>query len=221
MKNYIVLSLLSLFVVACSPDYTPKKYFDEEAKLEAEFTKLLPYVVPMSEELSDEQWFAQDAEAQIWQNEFRTNSLLTLDYYFIDPKDSLRLFLVSYRDRSSLFEHYKMLGGMYALKPNGQIDSLEEVFISPRLTKKELAERSKVMFEQIVKERAVGKYFGDKVHVEWPYKGLEYDVKAKKWLMTPDNEMYWLKEMRDSVKDDMNRRSDSIRLLEEKNKKKS
>jgi hypothetical protein len=221
LRLIAALFVVALFFQSCGDKTKPETYFKDKSALSAELLKIAPYVIPYPEDVQAAQWYAQDSASVVRQNGYLADNLATLDRYFIDAKDSMRFYLVSIRDRSSLYEHYKLYGGMYALKDDGKIDSLVEIFISPRLTKKELEPKGKALFEAMTAKRTIDQYYGNKEYVEWPYKGLIYDVKEKKWVMTPENEMYFLKELKDSVQEDLYRRSDSMRLLKESKKKNS
>ncbi|MDF2454691.1 MAG: hypothetical protein K0R51_684 [Cytophagaceae bacterium] len=187
-----------IFFTSCSNKTDPKEYFENEQQKKNELSLIAPYVLKMPERTDQTAWYESDSMKALHQKLLNHNKA-EIQAYYIDPKDSVRFYLVNMRDWSSLHERYKLYGGMY-VKKNGAIDSLTELFITPRLQKEEVEEKGKKLFDQIISERNIGPFYENKEYVEWPYKGLLYDVKKKQWIMTPENEMYFLEQVEDSVK---------------------
>ncbi len=197
MNRISVLLFGLVLMYSCTSKKNPKDWFSTPQEIDQELLLLAPYVLNVPEGLSDFVWYHDTTFSRRQQENLKRNAA-ELKYFTIDDKDSMRFYLVSMRDFSSLYEHYKLYGGMYRIK-NNNIDSLVEVFISPRLEKKQIDEKGEKLFDQMVLTRTTGDYYGNKEYVEWPYEGLVYDVSLKKWIMTPENEMYFLQEMKDSI----------------------
>lgn len=195
--NKIIVLFLFLIAVSCTSKKNATDWFSSKEKIDQELLLLAPYLLSVPEGVSDVSWYNDSSLKERQQANLKQN-VAELMFFTVDAKDSMRFYIVSMKDLSSLYEHYKLYGGMYRLK-NNKIDSLTEIFISPRLKKEELKEKGERLFDQMVSTRTTGDYYGNKEYVEWPYKGLIYDVPLKKWIMTPENEMYFLQEAKDSV----------------------
>src|SRR5690606_18916865 len=102
-------------------------------------------------------------------------------------------FFFEYRDLTSLFEHYRGIGGYF--KP-GSADTLLHVnllYHTPRFTAGEMKGKAEVLFAEMVKEGNVEKYIGNREFIHTPNEDFYYDVKTNRWDYTANSSWNFLK----------------------------
>jgi CRISPR/Cas system CMR subunit Cmr6 (Cas7 group RAMP superfamily) len=150
---------------------------------------LAPYIHKKPDGLSFTERFHKKAEAYYAQLNERTNSRIT---HFV-KNDSVCFFFFEYRDLTSLFEHYRGIGGYF--KP-GSADTLLHVnllYHTPRFTAGEMKGKAEVLFAEMVKEGNVEKYIGNREFIHTPNEDFYYDVKTNRWDYTANSSWNFLK----------------------------
>lgn len=157
---------------------------------------LAPYVIAKADEFTFEQRF-DTANRAFYQN-FIKVSEGQLRYY--KALDTASVFCFAYRDHTSLYEHYRAIGGYYK-KTNGKVSFLNLRYHTPRLTKKELEIRGKMLFEEMMKTGGVAKFFGKREFIQTPNSDFYYNTKLNRWDYTENSSWKFLYEAKQRAED--------------------
>jgi hypothetical protein len=113
---------------------------------------------------------------------------------FFKKTDTANVFLFSYRDMSSLFEHYRGFGGYYKTDENGKISFLNLLFHTPRLTKEETTKTYPLLFKEMMMKGNVNAFLPNKKFIHTPNKDFYYNTKANRWDYTSESSWKFLQE---------------------------
>lgn len=97
-------------------------------------------------------------------------------------------FLYKKRDRRSLYEHYRFMGGKFTSAELPNVDFLDIVFHTPRLAPNEL-ERGEWLFDKMIAGKSLEAYWGDLRYLEWPDKDYTYNPQSRRWELRPDSKL--------------------------------
>lgn len=193
MRNTFLFGLF-IFFTSCTTSYDAKENLNEDAYV-IELNKIAPYVVKKPDEFGYEDRFKQENQAFYTKFVQLTNAKLT--YYFMN--DTATLFFFEHKDLTSLYEHYRGLGGYYKTNANGDILFLDLLYHTPRLTRSEMDERGKLLFEAMVKEGNVAKYLEDKKYIDTPNGDFYYNTKTNRWDYTENSSWKFLEEAKQAA----------------------
>ncbi|MFN7490413.1 MAG: hypothetical protein ACK5QK_11845 [Chryseotalea sp.] len=194
-KIFLYLAVSSVFL-SCKKEYSATKNLtDTEYTLELE--KLAPYVIKKNDQVSFENRFRK--ENLPYYKEFISVSEGKLTHYY--RLDTAYAFVFQYKDRSSLYEHYRAIGGYYRKNEKDSITFLNLLFHTPRLTKVEIAERVPFLFKDMVNKGNVARYHNNKAFIQTPNKDFYYNTKYNRWDYTPNSSWKFLKDVQRDTTD--------------------
>lgn len=193
MRNTF-FSALAIFAISCTNSFEAKDNLDKEA-YSIELTKIAPYVIKKPDEFGYEDRFKK--ENQNFYNKYIQLTNARLSYYLVN--DTATLFFFEHKDLTSLYEHYRGLGGYYKANDKGDILFLNLLYHTPRLTRSEMDERGKALFETMVKEGNITKYLGDKKYVDTPNADFYYNTKMNRWDYTENSSWRFLEEAKQAA----------------------
>ena len=112
--------------------------------------------------------------------------------------DSVEFFTYEYKDKASLYEHYRTFGGYVKRdKDTGKIALLNLLYQTPRCTKDELEAKGQVLFREMITTGNVNTYVGNKSLIHVPNEDFYYDTKRNRWDYTPNSSWRFLEEAKD------------------------
>jgi hypothetical protein len=192
MKKVAIL-LVGVLIAACNT-YDAKKELTG-VEYNKFLTRIAPYVIKKPDEFSYEERF--DSGNQSYYQEFINETEGELTYFF--KSDTVSFFFFSHRDHTSLYEHYRGLGGYTKLDKEGKIIFLNLLYHTPRFTKEEMEEKGRVLFKEMVTQGNVKKYVGDRNFIHTPNNDFYYNTKTNRWDYTPNSSWKFLEEARDAA----------------------
>ncbi|MBT1704374.1 hypothetical protein [Chryseosolibacter indicus] len=199
--SLIFIALMCSLLLSCNNSFDAKDNLTNE-EYEEVLMKVAPYVIKKSDDFSYEDRFKPE-NASYYQR-FIEKSKGELKYF--KKTDTASIFFFSYKDLSSLYEHYQGLGGYYRTDDKGKITFLNILYHTPRFTKEEQREKDQILFEEMVSKGNVNAYIGNRKFIHTPNKDFYYNTKLNKWDYTPNSSWKFLNEAKqealkaDSVK---------------------
>jgi hypothetical protein len=193
MRNLFLPCFLVLFI-SCTVSYDAKENLGDEAYTK-EIIKIAPYVVKKPDEFGYEDRFKK--ENQPFYTKFIQLTNGKISYYL--ENDTATLFFFEYKDLSSLYEHYRGLGGYYKKNDNGDIHFMNLLYHAPRLTRSEMDERGKLLFTEMAKRGNVDKFIGDKNYIDTPNADFFYNTKTNRWDYTENSSWKFLEEAKQAA----------------------
>lgn len=91
-----------------------------------------------------------------------------------------------YKKSNSLYEKKIAVGGKFKLDAQHHITDFEDVFNTPKMKLDELAEKSSLLFEEMIQTGGLGKYALNAEYVEFPDQRCFFDKKLKYWRFYTD-----------------------------------
>lgn len=170
-----------VLLFSCGKNFDAKQSLSQK-QYDTLLAKLAPYVIKKPDELTYENRFAKESQPYYAHIVNHTGGELR---YFLH-RDSADFFFYCSRDRSSLFEHYRGLGGYYKLEGN-RIVFLNLLYHTPRLTKEEMTERGSKLFETMVTKGNVDEFFGDRKYIHTPNADFYYNTTLNRWDYTDNS----------------------------------
>jgi hypothetical protein len=187
----IFLILSVVLVIGC------QSYDAREALTAGQYDSVLirvaPYVIRKPDEISYEERFL--GKNRPFYKKFLTITGGEITHYL--EKDTAVLFSFQHRDMTSLYEHYRALGGYYKLDKGGNIAFMNLLYHTPRLTKDEMESRGEALFNEMVKTGHVSKYIGNKDFIDTPSDDFYYDTKRNRWDYTENSSWKFLEEAKE------------------------
>jgi hypothetical protein len=189
MKN---LPLLLVIVLAwgCRERGIEAKENLSETDYNTKLAALAPYVIGKADEFNFEERF-NDKNKPFYAN-FIKISDGKLKYY--SEADTASLFFFTYRDHTSLYEHYRGLGGYFKTDEDGQIQFLNLLYHTPRLTSAEIEKRGKMLFEEMRQKGNVMRFMGNREFIQTPNDDFYYNTKINRWDYTENSSWKFLEE---------------------------
>lgn len=188
MKNYFLFIIVLLFS-ACTTSFKADENLKGEA-YDTELRKIAPYVIKKSDEVDYADRFKQ--ENQSFYSNFISLTNGKLSYYY--KNDTANLFFFEHKDLSSLYEHYRGLGGYYKTNEKGDITFMNLLYHTPRLTRSEMDERAAVLFTEMAQKGNVKRYIGNKNFIDTPNADFYYNTKLNRWDYTENSSWKFLEE---------------------------
>jgi hypothetical protein len=185
-----IMGLTVLLATSCSPSYRAEKDLSPE-KYNEVLTMIAPYVIKKPDEFSYDERF-NPVHAPFYQNFIKATGG-ELRYYH--KNDTAQFFFFCHKDLSSLFEHYRGLGGYFKEDSTG-IYYLNILYHTPRLTSEEMLERGEELFETMVETGRVDSYVGNKKYIHTPNQDFFYNTKTNRWDYTENSSWKFLDEAR-------------------------
>ena len=189
--RFTQFSLLFLLVAICCRSYDPHEVLSSE-RYDSVLIEIAPYVIKKPDEFSYKERFQRKSQPFYWN--FIKVSAGELTYYL--QADTATHFFFSHRDLTSLYEHYRGLGGYYKTDKGGNIIYMNILYHTPRLLKEEMEERGKLLFDEMVSYGNVNKYLGDKSYIDTPNNDFYYNTTLNRWDYTENSSWKFLEEAR-------------------------
>lgn len=92
-----------------------------------------------------------------------------------------------YKKSNSLYEKKIALGGRFKLDAQYKVSDFEEIFNTPKMKLEELAEKSSLLFDTMIKTNGgVGEYALNPEYIEFPDSRCYFDKELKYWRFYAD-----------------------------------
>ncbi len=195
MKMRIVGCIVFVVLLSgCDKGYEATQTLTAE-EYEKVLSAVAPYVIGKSDEFSFEERFLP-ANKPFYDNFI---SLTQSELVYFNERDTASLFFFQYRDLTSLYEHYRGLGGYYRTDENGRIVFMNLLYHTPRLTQVEIRERRKILFEEMLMKGHVKAYVGNKQFIHTPNNDFYYNTKLSRWDYTENSSWKFLQEAKEQA----------------------
>lgn len=205
MRTILIL-IIAFSAISCNHSYQASDRLDAK-EYEQKLQELSPYVIKKPDHITYEQRFDK-VNAPFYQNFIKLTGS-ELRYYY--PADTAIYFFFLHRDLTSLFEHYRGLGGYFREDDNGKIVFLNLLYHTPRFSKEEMAAKGQVLFEEMIQLGNVSQYVGNKNFIHTPNKDFYYNVKSNRWDYTPNSSWKFLQEEQRLGYDTLAANSDTVK----------
>lgn len=97
-------------------------------------------------------------------------------------------FMYKKRDRRSLYEHYRFMGGKLVMTNAVDVAYLDILFHTPRLSPEEL-EKGSFLFDKMLAGESLASMHGDMKYIEWPDADYGYNPVQRKWELKADSKL--------------------------------
>lgn len=121
--------------------------------------------------------------------------------FFIE-NDTAKFFFYRYKDLSSLYEHYRGLGGYFRTNENDSVIFINLLYHTPQFTKEEMDKKGEVLFREMVRKGNVAKYIGNRKYVHTPNSDFYYNTKLNRWDYTENSSWKFLEEAKQNARKD-------------------
>jgi hypothetical protein len=193
----VLLLLLLIVLVACETSIEAKKVLRTD-EYDALLSKVAPFVIKKPDAFTYENRF-DEANRPFYRN-FVELTKSEIPYFY--KADTASFFSFTYRDLTSLKEHYRALGGYYRMNDNDSIVFLNLLYHTPRFTEGEMEEKGKLLFETMIRRGNVDRFIGKKNFVDTPNKDFYYNTKLNRWDYTENSSWKFIEDAKqDAGKD--------------------
>lgn len=176
----LTLLLILFLVFSCSerPKYAPERYLsaDQQKLFKQEIAR---YAAKPPRRVTDTLRF-DTAYADHYKREAAQLDLMA---YYIDQASGMHYFLVA-RIAPSIQTKWVATGGKLRYDEKGNVSEYEEVFRTWKLPRKELEERSRYLFDLMVKGEDLTPYYTATAgfnYIEFPDENVYFDKKSRSW----------------------------------------
>jgi len=189
--------LLLIVLVACETSIEAKKVLRTD-EYDVLLSKVAPFVIKKPDAFTYENRF-DEANRPFYRN-FVELTKSEIPYFY--KADTASFFSFTYRDLTSLKEHYRALGGYYRMNDNDSIVFLNLLYHTPRFTEGEMEEKGKLLFETMIRRGNVDRFIGKKNFVDTPNKDFYYNTKLNRWDYTENSSWKFIEDAKqDAGKD--------------------
>ena len=177
MKKLILGSLITILLSSCNTKkHKPSDYFTDNRR-DSLLTNIITYIyIPAPKATNGTKFQAQFRD-------FYTKNIkkFNLQNYY-QAEDGWHYFLIIRPVAGgSLFKRGVL--GKFKLKENSLMPTdFEEVANTPHLKEGIVKERSKYLFQELIKNGNLDKQIPMKQYIEWPDEHLSYDKKQHEWI---------------------------------------
>jgi hypothetical protein len=185
-----ILLLFALAIVACQPQTAPEEYLSP-VQLAVLKDNLLPFVIKKPDQLTYENRTDTAFRPLYREIDIAQQGIIKQLY----PTDTAWFFVYHHKDRSSLFEHYRELGGYLKMDDQQNITYLNLLYHTPRWTPEEVEERSNELFQTMISKGSVQSFIGNKAYIKTPNEDFIYDPTINRWIMTENSSWKFLNEV--------------------------
>jgi hypothetical protein len=197
MRNLIHLSIFFLGFACRDRGYDAVQILSSH-DYERRLTAIAPFVVGKADNFSFEERF--DAAQKTFYDNFIKIAEGKLKYF--QEADTASLFFFTYRDRTSLYEHYRGVGGYFRTDVDGKIIFLNLLYHTPRLTKTEIEIKGKMLFDEMRVKGNVKHFIGKRDFIQTPNDDFYYNTKANRWDYTEKSSWRFLEEAKQRAQSD-------------------
>lgn len=188
------LIFLLLLLVGCSKPYDAKQNLSKE-EYALWLNSVAPYVIKKPDHISYED--RTKPEYKAFYDNFIKETGGELRYAV--KTDTANIFFFSHRDHTSLYEHYRGLGGYFKTDSNGHINYIMLLYHTPRFTKEEMEARGQELFKEMVSRGHVSKFIGNRQYIHTPNKDFFYNDKINRWDYTENSSWKFLEEAKQAA----------------------
>jgi len=192
MRKCIFLLSIGFSFVGC--DQNPKDQLGE-TQYEKYKMMLTPYVNKKPDAISFEQRF--DVDQRPYYKELNIHTGAEISHF--QESDTAKFFFYQSKDLTSLYEHYRGLGGYFKTNEADSIIFVNLLYHTPRLTRAEMDKRSCELFKEMIRKGNVDKFLGDKKYVHTPNADFEYDTRTNRWVYTENSSWKFLEDAKQEV----------------------
>ncbi|HLT74541.1 MAG TPA: hypothetical protein VKZ68_05630 [Ohtaekwangia sp.] len=160
------------------------------AEYDALMMRLLPYVVKKPDHIKYDERF--DPGLTEYYRNLASASNARLRFYYAN--DTANFFFFEHRDLSSLYEHYRGLGGYFREDDKGSITLLNLLYHTPRFTSAEMAAKGELLFKEMIARGNVDAFLGRRDLIHAPNKDFYYDTHRNRWDYTQNSSWRFLRE---------------------------
>jgi len=189
--------LLLLTLLGCESSMEARKMLNQ-SEHDALLDKLAPYVVKKPDAFAYENRF--DVANKPFYRNFIELTKAELTYY--KKADTGTFFSFTYRDLTSLKEHYRALGGYYRMNETDSIIFLNLLYHTPRFTAQEMLQKDKMLFESMIEKGNVDRFLGNKNFIDTPNKDFHYNTKLNRWEYTEGSSWKFLEDAKQKARKD-------------------
>lgn len=197
MKKYIIIALLA--AAACD-NYKPEKVFNE-SDLATLTTNMLPYLYKRPDKVE----FADRDKPEHAKHYQEIHAIEKGVFTELKKVGDTLYFNFTYKDRSSLYEHYRAFGGKTVLSADLKPDYLHLLYHTPRIEPDKKVAIPAELFGYMVKHKNIDKYLGNPEYIKTPNADFYYNIEEKHWDMTPNSSWKFLEEMKEEAEAAMNK----------------
>jgi hypothetical protein len=187
-----VLVILSVILMIGCQSYDARQTLTAE-QYDSVLIRVAPYVIKKPDEISYEERFLVK-NRPFYQNFIKLTGGQISHY---EKKDTAVLFFFQHRDLTSLYEHYRGLGGYYKEDPDGKIVYMNLLYHTPRLTKEEMKSKGDELFTEMVQKGNVARFIGDRSIIDTPNADFYYDTKRNRWDYTENSSWKFIEEAKE------------------------
>jgi hypothetical protein len=193
----VLILLLLIVLVGCETSIEAKKVLGT-AEYDALLYKVAPFVIKKPDAYTYENRF--DGANRPFYKNFIELTKSEISYFY--KADTVSFFSFTYRDLTSLKEHYRVLGGYYKMNEKDSIVFLNLLYHTPRFTGAEMAEKGKLLFETMIRNGNVDRFIGSKNFVDTPNEDFYYNTKLNRWDYTENSSWKFLEEAKQQARKD-------------------
>ena len=190
------LILLIFFFASCSSNFDAKEVLTS-AEYEKRLMQVAPFVIKKPDHIQYEQR-TRPENKPFYENFIQLTSA-SLKFY--QRTDTAHFFFFEHRDLSSLYEHYRGLGGYFRCNEQDSLMFINLLYHTPRLRREEMNTRSHQLFEQMATKGNVKKYLGNRNYVDVPNDDFYYNTRQMRWDYTPNSSWRFLEDVKNQKPD--------------------
>ncbi len=183
-----------ILLAGCSTQYEAKQNLSQE-EYERWMNTVAPFVIKKPDHVVYEE--RTKAEHKVFYDNFIKETGGQLRYAV--KTDTANIFFFSHRDYTSLYEHYRGLGGYFRTDSNGNLNYLMLLYHTPRFTKEEMEEKGAELFKEMVRRGNVSKFIGNKQYVHTPNNDFYYNDRINRWDYTENSSWKFLEEAKQAA----------------------
>lgn len=180
--TYFILSLTVLLNTSCftkrSNDYTPEKYLSSSEQIKVK-EQIIQYLAKAPESVTTDSMRLDTVHTEYYAKQIKNHQLIA--YYISDKQE--HFFLIA-RIAPSMEEKWVATGGMVRFGTNQEVLEYEEVFRTWKLPKDLMTERSKYLFDLMVKGENLTPYYAKTAgfnYIEFPDDNVFFDKQSRTW----------------------------------------
>lgn len=197
MRKTILLAILVTLAASCTKQIEADKNLSTD-----QYQKYLKSIAPFCMKKPDRMEYADRANPT--NSSFYDLALkeTQASLKFFAENDTAKFFMYRYKDITSLYEHYRALGGYFKTNEKDSLVFINFLYHTPRFTAEEMEKKGSELFREMIKTGNVNKYLGDKKYIHTPNTDFYYNTKLNKWDYTENSSWKFLDEAKKRAKED-------------------
>jgi len=193
--RYFLKFLLIFFLISCNqsePIIINADYYLEAGQMDDVKSKVIRYIGKLPKKGTHSNKF--DKQFDDYYKELASNHQLI--YYYPD-KGSDTVYYLFTRIAPSIYLKKVAIAGKIVFDENNDIKYFDETFRTYKMEEKELLDKSKEIFMQLIHKQSLQNYYFEntnpKEFIEFPDKNTYYDSNKREWISTLENPLEDLK----------------------------